>query len=112
MDKHKGFGAIVQKPETTGNRRRDIRVPTGSMVLARPSQGAVCLCMVKDVGEGGICVEWHAAPVTVGDKVHLVFEKRERGTVHEIERESHVKWHSPKYVGLAFTGSPTETRRN
>ncbi len=107
MTKQTAFGAVVLKPEKTCNRRRDMRIPTGSMVLAKPPQGTVCLCMVKDVGEGGICVEWHKAPVNVGDSVLLVFEKREHGTVQEIERESTVKWYSPKYVGLAFTESPS-----
>ena len=112
VTKQTEFGAIVLKPDKTGNRRRDMRIPTGSMVLANPRQGPACMCMVKDVGEGGICVEWHTAPVNVGDNVLLVFEKRERSTVQEVERESIVKWYSPKYVGLAFTGSLTMVKRS
>ena len=112
VTKQTAFGAIVLKPDKTGNRRRDMRIPTGSMVLAKPSHGPFFMCMVKDVGEGGLCVEWHAAPVNVGDNVLVVFEKRERGTVQEVERDSVVKWHSPNYVGLAFTGSPTIVKRS
>ncbi len=112
VTKQTAFGAVVLKPKKTGNRRRDMRIPTGSMVLAKPSQGRVCMCMVKDVGEGGICVEWHTAPVNVGDNVLLVFEKRELSKVQEVERESIVKWYSPNYVGLAFTGSPTIVKRS
>lgn len=105
MTKMTGFGTLVLWPQDTGNRRRDMRIPTGSMVIAEPSHGPGSLCMVKDVGEGGLCVEWHDAPVDLDDKVKLVFEKREGDTVQNVEVESLVKWYSPKYVGLAFTAS-------
>ena len=99
-------------PDDTGNRRRDMRVPTGSIVVAEPSSGPATLCRVKDVGEGGVCVEWHAAPVDLDDRIKLVFERRQHDTVCTVELDSVVRWYSPKYVGLAFADTQaTEATR-
>ena len=89
-----------------------MRMPTGSLVVAEPSHGPAILCRIKDVGEGGVCVEWHAAPVELDDRIKLVFERRERDTVRTIELDSVVKWYSPRFVGLAFadTRATEETR--
>ncbi len=106
--KQTAFGSLVLWPEGASNRRRAVRVPTGTMVAAESMQGQIALCMVRDVGEGGVCVEWHAAPVDLDDQVKLVFERRNRDTVETVELLGVVRWYSPKYVGLAFTDSPTK----
>ena len=110
MTKLTAFGSLVLWPDDTGNRRRAVRVPTGTMVVAESLQGPTSLCMVRDVGEGGLCVEWHAAPVDLDDQVKLMFERQNRGKVETVELQGVVKWYSPKYVGLAFADSPTKDK--
>lgn len=91
--------------ETDGDRRNMVRIPTGSKVIAEPMRGPARRCLVRNVGEGGICLHWPAATVTVNEAVNLVFTSTENGTDRRIERVGVVKWYSATQVGIVFRES-------
>ena len=66
--------------------------------------------MVRNVGEGGLCIDWAGAPVRVSEAVNLVFEKRLGGAVRKVERLGVVKWYSAGRVGFVFWERPIEGR--
>ncbi len=97
-------------PEDAGCRRGSVRIPTGSTVVVQPREGPARSCLVRNVGEGGLCIAWPEAPVHVNETVNLVFEKRDSGTLKRFEHTGVVKWCTAKWVGLVFQELPVEDK--
>ena len=91
--------------EAEGDRRSKVRIPTGSKVIAEPMRGPARWCLVRNVGEGGVCLDWPAANVSVNEAVNLVFIKPEGGKQIRVERVGVVKWYSVTRVGIVFRES-------
>ncbi len=91
--------------EANGERRNQVRIPTGSKVIAEPMRGPPRWCLVRNVGEGGLCLHWPAATVSVNEAVNLVFTTTDHGTDRRIERVGVVKWYSATQVGIIFRES-------
>ncbi len=91
--------------EADGDRRNRVRIPTGSKVIAEPMRGPPRSCLVCNVGEGGLCLHWPAATVSVNEAVNLVFTTTDNGTDRRIERVGVVKWYSATQVGIIFRES-------
>ncbi|MDJ0892837.1 MAG: hypothetical protein QNK18_16800 [Gammaproteobacteria bacterium] len=91
--------------EEDGDRRSKVRIPTGSKVIAEPMRGPPRWCLIRNVGEGGICLDWPAAGVSVNEAVNLVFIRPDQDTGAKIERVGVVKWYSATRVGIVFRES-------
>ena len=91
--------------EADGDRRSQVRIPTGTKVIAEPMRGPPRWCLVRNVGEGGICLDWPAAPVSVNEAVNLVFTTTDNGTDRRAERVGVVKWYTATQVGIVFRES-------
>ena len=91
--------------EADGNRRNQVRIPSGSKVIAEPMRGAPRQCRVRNVGEGGICLHWPGATVSVNESINLVFTGTVNGQDRRIERVGVVKWYSATQFGIVFRES-------